>query len=98
MRSRGVGAGSPPWVVGAIAATVSQGKYGSQAASAPPRDSPARIENATATPAPTRNGQPGVLRIRCRLRISGGPAASSSTTTLIALQASAERFGSTRAT
>src|SRR6185369_8297282 len=73
------GAG-PPWVSGATAATVSHGKNGSHAASAPPRASPATMEKATATPAPTRNGQPGVLRYRRALRTSGGPAASSSTT------------------
>ena len=60
----------------------------------PARRAPRRC---TATPAPTRNGQPGVLRALRRLAYSAGPAASSSTTRLMPLHQSTERCGSTRA-
>src|SRR6266498_2020940 len=45
----GAGTGSPPCVSGATAATVSQGKNGSQACSAPPRAMPATMDAMTAT-------------------------------------------------
>ena len=59
---------------------------------------PASTETRTATAAPTRNGQPGVLRSLRMLAYSGGPAASSSATRLIALHHTADRYGSTRDT
>src|SRR6266540_1794249 len=81
----GAGAGGPPWRSGATAATVSQGKNGSQACSTPPRARPASTENTTAAPAPTRNGQPGVLRTLRRPANSGGPTARTRATRLIPL-------------
>ena len=96
--SSGAGTGWPPWLSGATAATVSHGKNGSHACSMPPRAMPARIEASTAVAAPTRNGQPGVLRSLRTLARSGGPVASSSATRLIALHHQAERYGSIRET
>ena len=59
---------------------------------------PARIEATTAVVAPTRNGQPGVLRSFRTLATRGGPVASNSATRLIAVHHQAERYGSTRDT
>src|SRR6185369_16226826 len=93
----GIGGGSPPGWPGAIAATVSQGKYGNQAASTPPRARPVRIENSTASAEPTRNGQAGVLRILRALATIAGPVAMISAIMLRIAHHGADRNGSTRA-
>src|SRR6266540_5436023 len=86
----GLWTGGPAGRSGATAATVSHGKNGSQACSTPPRARPAAIENTTAAPAPTRNGQAGVLRILRALANTAGPAASIRATTLSTPHQSAE--------
>src|SRR5438477_4422097 len=54
------------------------------------------IEKRTAAPAPTKNGQAGVLRILRALATMAGPAATTIETTLRAAHQMAERYGSTR--